>query len=419
VSADLWASEGLYQGDCREILRDLDEHSIDSGVLDPPYGIGFMGREWDTFAPGRESKLIVPNDQIDSDNPNLRGRSRAPASSPSAVEYDRTLAGQRLFQEWTASWAAELLRVLKPGAHAAVFGAPRSFHRMACGLEDAGFEVRDTGCWLFGQGFPKSKDLGDGVGTALKPGWEPIVIVRKPLGRLTTTAAHEMYGTGGINIDACRIGGVDAKYVENMEAGGSPIPDGGRWPGNVMLDEAAATLLDEAVGELTSGANPTRRGSPKFRNTYGEFQGQEVCVPARGADRGGPSRFFYCPKVSLREREFGCAHLPLRSAGEMTGGRAEGSAGLNNPRAGAGRGSGSHNAHPTVKPIALMRWLVKLITPPGGTVVDCFVGSGSTGIAAMLENRGFLGTDLEAEWLTVAQARIVAWRLAQQRGEVV
>lgn len=361
------------QGDCRELLaQQFDDNSIDAGITDPPYGIGFMGKKWDTFKPGIETQRIV--EARKSTNPNVIGRKRSPASSPSAVEYDRTLGGQREFQVWTESWAREMLRVLKPGAHLVVFGAPRSHHRMMCGLEDAGFEIRDTLMWLFGQGFPKSKNLGGGIGTALKPAWEPIALARKPLGKLTATKAMEVYGTGGLAIDVCRVGTelvTSRRGLKNSRDGYVGIPDKtneGRWPANLLLDTEAATLL------------------------------------------GAESRFFYCPKVSTKEREFGCEHLPVRTPGEMTGGRKVGSAGLNNPRAGAGRGLGAHNAHPTVKPIALMRWLVQLVTPPSGIVVDPFVGSGSTAIAAILEGHRCFGFDLEEEWLDVSEARVNAWK---------
>jgi hypothetical protein len=150
----------ILHGDLFDVLPTLDAESFSACVTDPPYGIGFMGKAWDTFAPDAGNARNVPNRVIDSDNPNLKGRKRAPASSPSAVEYDRSLHGQREFQAWTERWAREVYRVLKPGAHLIVCGAPRSFHRMTCGLEDAGFVVRDCSAWLFSSGFPKSHNFG-------------------------------------------------------------------------------------------------------------------------------------------------------------------------------------------------------------------------------------------------------------------
>lgn len=141
----------IHYGDLFDVLPTIEAESIDSCVTDPPYGLGFMGKEWDTFRPGEGEKRVKPRDPNASDNPNLKNRTRVPASSPSAVEYDRSLAGQRAFQEWNERWAREVIRVLKPGAYLLVCGAPRSFFRMACGIEDAGFEVRDTLSWCSGR----------------------------------------------------------------------------------------------------------------------------------------------------------------------------------------------------------------------------------------------------------------------------
>lgn len=418
-----YEAEGLLLGDSRVVLAEYPDNFFDSCVTDPPYGIGFMGKEWDTFKPGVETARVVENKQRTSDNPNLNGRSRGPASSPSAVEYDRTLAGQRAFQEWCESWAREVYRVLKPGAHLVVFGAPRAHHRMMSGLEDAGFEMRDCLAWMFGQGFPKSLNLHDeweGWGTALKPAFEPIALARKPF-KGTLTANVQTWGTGALNINGCRIEGAVPSTTQGQSSHAGTIygadqreqrqfvgHDAGRWPAAAILDEEAGAMLDAQCP--SAGAAAPVKGTEKSRpakNTYGVY-GR---VPGVfHDDKGGPSRFFYCPKVSRAEREFGCDSLPARTAGDMTGGRAEGSAGLDNPRAGAGRTSGSRNAHPTVKPIALMRWLVRLVTPPGGFVLDPFVGSGSTGVAAEAEGCAFVGCDQEEEWLTVAAARMKAWR---------
>lgn len=414
----------LRCADLFDYLPTLEAESIDACVTDPPYGIGFMGKEWDTFKPGSAEARIVPNRAIESDNPNLRGRTRGPASSPSAVEYDYSVVGLRGFQEWTERWAREVFRVLKPGAYLVVCGAPRSYHRMACGLEDAGFVIRDKFSWLFGSGFPKNLNLGDGKGTALKPAHEPIAVAWKPF-KGTIKACHAAHGTAALNIDACRIGVDDADYARNasgdrghdqnrvrqsefaMTAGSAN--DLGRWPANVILDEGAAALLDAQTGKLVSGANPTRRGPDKFRDAYGEFKGQAECIPSRGLDVGGASRFYYVAKTSRREREYGCEALPIATGGEATG-RIDGTAGVANPRAGAGRLGGRANIHPTVKPIALMRWLIRLVTPPGGVVLDPFLGSGTTMIAARLEARHGIGLDRTPEYLTISRARCAAWR---------
>lgn len=398
-----WTAEGgvrLFLGSCLDVLRSLPADSVDAGVTDPPYGIGFMGKEWDTFAPdtiesrGRKA-FKVGHGYKNHENPNIRGRSHSPARSPSQVEYDRSIEGQRGFQAWCQEWATEVYRVLKPGAHLLVCGAPRSAHRMISGVEDAGFEIRDGIAWLFGQGFPKSYNLDgefDGWGTALKPGHEPICVARKPF-RGTVEANMRAHGVGAINIDACRLDGI---------GDGASV---GRWPPNVALDEQAARALDEQAGPRTSGANPTRRSADRLgRNTYGTFKGDAECTPARGAETGGASRFFFCPKPSRAERDRGCDALPHRTPGECTD-RTEGSAGIT-PYAGAGRSGGGRNFHPTVKPVALMRWLIDLVTPAGGVVLDPFLGSGTTGIAAVQGGYRFIGIDREQTYLELAAARI-------------
>lgn len=414
----------LHGGDLFSVLPTLAESSIDACVTDPPYGIGFMGKEWDTFKPGtgKHRRLMHPRERalgkIESDNPNINGRWRSPALSPSQIDYDYSVAGLRGFQAWTERWAVEVFRILKPGAYLVVCGAPRSYHRMACGLEDAGFVIRDKFAWLFGSGFPKNYDLGDGKGTALKPAHEPIALAWKPF-KGSIKACHEKYGTAALNIDACRIETAETWEGDPPEQAPTPRTSGigfasssslsshplGRWPANVVIDDVAAAELDQQSGELVSGANPTRRGSDKFRDTYGSFTGQDECDAARGLDIGGASRFYYCAKPSREERDLGCYGLPERTGGEATD-RAEGSAGLNNPRAGAGRTGGARNFHPTVKPVDLMRYLVRLVTPKDGTVLDPFTGSGTTGMACVDEGLNFIGIEREADYIEIARRRI-------------
>jgi site-specific DNA-methyltransferase (adenine-specific) len=427
----------IRQGDCFEVLAELEAGSIDACVTDPPYGIGFMGREWDTFKPATlDANSHRSFQQVDRDrlaaNPNLKGRKRSPVTSPSQIEYDRSAKGQHAFQSWSQAWAVEVLRVMKPGAHLVVCGAPRSYHRMTCGLEDAGFEIRDSLLWLFGQGFPKSRNLGDGRGTALKPSYEPIVLARKPC-EGSTTANVEKHGTGALNIEACRVeptgerlGGGSEKWTrhsggwrrpwmddpdaqaeaaERSKAGVERATEEGRWPANLVLDEEAAAMLDAQSGERVAGHHPTTRG-PGGLSTSGHAGQDEL--EERYSDTGGASRFYYVAKPSRAERDQGCEDLPPTSAGEATGGRKEGSAGLNSPRAGAGRTGGGRNAHPTVKPVALMRWLVRLVTPPGGVVLDPFMGSGTTGMACQYERLAFIGIEREAEWMEVARRRVLS-----------
>lgn len=266
-----------------------------------------------------------------------------------------------------------------------------------------------------------------GTGTALKPAQEPIVLARKPFA--TTVAANVLaHGTGGINVDACRIGtskdvpasGSNAGNVYGDYTGDPWIGTGkdssvGRWPANVLLDEDAAAMLDAQSGITRPGHRPRSDCRASDGNTYGGggLQGRSGGMPDPGSnnahgDTGGASRFFYVAKASKAEREAGLGHLPLRTGGELTD-RVDGSQGLESPRAGAGRGGGRRNHHPTVKPIALMRYLVRLITPPGGIVLDPFCGSGSTIAAAVLEGFSAIGIDLDPEYCNIARARVAHW----------
>jgi site-specific DNA-methyltransferase (adenine-specific) len=332
----------------------MPDNSIDSIVTDPPYELGFMGKKWDS----------------------------------TGIAYDATL------------WA-ECLRVLKPGGHLIAFGGTRTYHRMTCAIEDAGFEIRDCIQWIYGSGFPKSHNLdGDwhGFGTALKPAVEPAVLARKPLSG--TVADNVMtWGVGALNIDGCRVPSDDGfekawdKPVRtNIANGGGAFgtgesskrgtkaidisankPVGGRWPANVIFDEEAAQMLDEQSGHSVSKATPRNNGQFKSFS-----KGFDYAHTTHGhSDSGGASRFFYVAKASRAEREAGLDGDSERA-----------------------------NHHPTVKPITLMRYLIRLVTPPGGTVLDPFMGSGSTGCAAMLEAMQFIGIELNAEYLEIARRRI-------------
>jgi site-specific DNA-methyltransferase (adenine-specific) len=234
---------------------------------------------------------------------------------------------------------------------------------MAVGIEDAGFEIRDMIAWVYGSGFPKSMNVSKamskdtssqwlGWGTALKPALEPITVARKPLSSTVVDNVLE-HGTGALNIDGCRT-----------DSCGDTSADG-RWPANLIHDGGA---------EISSLL-------------------------------GNAARFFYCPKTSKTDRNEGCGALEVRAAGECTE-RVDGSDGMNSPRAGAGRTCGNRNHHPTVKPTELMRFLCRLTTQPGGMVLDPFMGSGSTGKAAVLEGFGFIGIEREIEYITIARARI-------------
>lgn len=381
----------LIHGDCLEEMPKLEENSVDSVVCDPPYGLKFMGKDWDHGVPG------VPF--------------------------------------WEAA-----LRVAKPGAYLLAFGGTRMFHRLAVAIEDAGWEIRDTVMWVYGSGFPKShnvskaidkaagvkrRDLGpnpnkigrtqdmrggnfmthivvddvsdhtritapatdeakqwDGWGTALKPAWEPIIVARKPL--IGTVAQNVLeYGTGAINIDGCRVGTTKrvpgilsttenqvfgkglGSYCQTGEESGHN-PNIGRWPANLIHDgsDEVVELFPESRGQQ-GNVKGTENSTPA-KNTYGKY---ERTPSLKRDDSGSAARFFYCAKSSKKDR-------------------------------------GENNSHPTVKPTDLMRYLVRLVTPPKGIVLDPFMGSGSTGKAAKLEHFSFIGIELEQESFDTAKQRI-------------
>jgi site-specific DNA-methyltransferase (adenine-specific) len=298
----------LFEADALALLPTLPERSVDTVVTDPPYGIGFRDEPWD--------------------------------SRPSTAT----------FEEWACDWARGCLRVLKPGGYLLAFGAPRTVHRLASGIEDAGFELRDQLLWLYGSGVPKGR-LVAGRSSTLKPAYEPIVLARKPLDG-THDENERRWGTGRLSINASRITG-----------SGTPP---GRWPCNVALGHA-------------------QRCTPR-----GCAPSCAAALLDRSRPNRPPSRFFYCAKASLRERDEGCERLPARAAAIYgTAGR--------RPR---------RNTHPTVKPVELMRWLIRLACPPGGVVLDPFAGSGSTGVAALREQRRFVGVEREPAYALIARARL-------------
>ncbi|HBW8161177.1 TPA: site-specific DNA-methyltransferase [Klebsiella pneumoniae] len=359
----------LHVGRCEEVLKTLPDNSVDAIVTDPPYGLSFMNQKWD---------------------------------------YDVPTVDQ---------WR-ECLRVLKPGGHLLAFGGSRTYHRLVVNAEDAGFEIRDQILWIYGSGFPKSHNLDgdfDGWGTALKPAHEPIVMARKPF-KQTVSANMNEHGTGAINIDACRIptdeaiNGGAGGLLSHQRDGTEPVADyeqapEGRWPANIIHDgsEAVVSAFPDAKGQQ-GDLKETGRARPS-QGRYGDMAPPKAHA-ARVESEKSAARFFYCAKVKPKERDEGLERFIATSASDMTGGRKEGSVGINDPRAGAGRTNGAKNNHPTVKPIALMSYLCRLITPPGGTVLDPWMGSGSTGRAAIEEGFNFIGIDLNPDYVTIASARI-------------
>lgn len=319
-------------GDCLEELTNLPDCSVDAVVTDPPYGIDFQGADWD-------------------------GRTIRQAAAATA---GHALTPGESFQTWCTVWARECLRLLKPGGHVLAFGAPRTAHRLAAGLEDSGLELRDTLMWLYGTGMPKSRRLPGGQGTQLKPAYEPIVLARRsPDGPVTHNIAR--HGTGALNVDACRI---DDRYPAHLVLSHAPgCRDGACHP------SCPVPLIDDSA-----------------RNQASRAQRQM-------------SRLFYCPKASRSERDAGCEDLPASTLDLFPNARREG----HKPP------SKAANTHSTVKPLDLMRWLVRLTVPPGGLVLDPFCGSGSTGAAAVLEQRRFVGIELSANYQRIAKARITHW----------
>jgi site-specific DNA-methyltransferase (adenine-specific) len=323
----------------------------------------------------------------------------------------------------------DVMRVLRPGGHVLAFGGTRTYHRLACAVEDAGFEIRDQIGWLYGSGFPKSHNMDGawgGWGTALKPAWEPIVVARKALDG-TNALNLERWGVGALNIDGCRVPlepSADASQLRTMQrgqrtedtsgqvwglsktAGDEPqvVRPEGRWPANVIHDGSAEVLdaFPAAPGQLARSSSSRERRANQ--NTYGAMnRGGEVEHEPR--DTGGSAaRFFYCAKASKKDRDDGLDAFEKKAAGLVSN-----TSGQHMTRRDEGYEVAKRaNTHPTVKPTDLMRYLCRLVTPPGGTVLDPFMGSGSTGRGAVLEGFNFIGCELDADYAAIARARIAA-----------
>jgi site-specific DNA-methyltransferase (adenine-specific) len=397
-------------------MKEMPDNSVDSIVTDPPYELGFMGKSWDSTG-------IAFNVEI---------------------------------------WR-EALRVLKPGGHLIAFSGSRTYHRMAVAIEDAGFEIRDQIMWVYGSGFPKSHNISkaidkhegiwrgragevttkngsmsgpnyertpmeppvteaakqwDGWGTALKPAHEPMVLARKPV--VGTVANNVLkYGTGGLNIDGSRVAGElegDLNRFAKTDGGNfntslalenhnAPVVrTEGRWPANFIHDGSDEVLaLFPDTGKSTGGRIGKKSMGDVTNVPAGEYEAGD---PGYG-DSGSAARFFYCAKTSKRDRNEGLDGFEVKQT--FGGGRLT--------EVGNAYGSikaAGQNHHPTVKPTDLMRYLCRLITPPNGIVLDPFMGSGSTGKAAILEGFDFIGIEQSAEYLEIAQARI---EYAQKQGK--
>jgi site-specific DNA-methyltransferase (adenine-specific) len=350
----------IYQGDCLDILPTIEANSIDSIVTDPPYGLSFMGKDWDYGVPG--------------------------------VHF----------------WV-EALRVAKPGAFLLAFGGTRTFHRLTVAIEDAGWEIRDCIGWLYGSGFPKSLNVGNGFGTALKPAWEPIIVARKPI--VGTVANNVLkYGTGAMNIDASRIGTKTELHSQSKESAAhngiygkysgleTQTVNKGRFPANIIHDGS-----DEVLAVFPVNKSTIDKSNHAGRIGTSTFTGNKQVERIQRGDSGSAARFFYCAKASKQDRDEGCGELPLSDCGMMEDDNYPIKTGSGNLRE-----TKRHNNHPTVKPTNLMRYLCKLVTPPGGTILDPFMGSGSTGKAAALEGFRFIGIELESDYTEIAGRRIKA-----------
>ena len=393
-------SAQILHGDCIAIMRDMPEASVDAIVTDPPYHLTNQSG-------GPRGKGL--------DSPHARSRAGASSAGFMGMAWDGGDVAMR-----PETWAAAL-RVLKPGGYLLAFSGTRTYHRMACAIEDAGFEIRDQIGWAFGSGFPKSHN-GEWGGTALKPAWEPICMARKPLIG-TVEANWRVHGTGALNIDGCRVdvppgdvlvefdravGNVSREHWRKGTCVGAGRPvDRGRWPANLIHDgsQEVLELFPDCKG--MSGGGKHKPGARQ-----GMFGAIDCEHTARG-DNGSAARFFYCAKANKRDRDDGLGDRRELTPGERTN-RKDGSAGIN-PYAGGQ--APARNGHPTVKPTDLMRYLCRLVTPAGGAVLDPFAGSGSTGKAAVLEGFNFVGIELEAEYLAIARARIAfAERQGHQPG---
>ena len=384
----------LLLGDCLDVMKSMPDNSVDSIVTDPPYGLSFMGKKWDYDVP--------------------------------SVEV----------------WA-ECLRVLKPGGHLLSFAGTRTQHRMAVNIEDAGFEIRDMVsflydtsetaqtlieslspeqlklldatfgrdgmlAWTYGSGFPKSHNLDGewhGWGTALKPALEPITVARKPFkGTVATNVlAH---GTGALNIDGCRVGNEERSYSpkgtstnasmirvpeHRLGTAGEEVTVTGRWPANLIHDGSDEVL---AAFPANAGAAAPVKGTEDSAASTGSVTGKRARVKgAFHADSGSAARFFYCAKASRKERNEGLQDPGPQFQHGATLRKVE-----NTDTKG--------NNHPTVKPTDLMAYLCRLVTPPGGIVLDPFMGSGSTGKAALREGFGFIGMEMDPDYFEIAKTRI-------------
>jgi site-specific DNA-methyltransferase (adenine-specific) len=444
----------ILQGDCLEVLKTLPDNSVDSIVTDPPAGIEFLGKDWDSFKQGRLANYAGPPGGNVKPLGEVRGwQASLPKISQSAnrkclscgqYKFSRTPCTCKVpdwepdssvrdtFVAFMRAVFTEALRVLKPGGHAVIWAIPRTSHWTAWAVEAAGFEIRDAVYHIFATGFPKNfnvakaidgmllgeaapKDyLGseiakrwEGWGTALKPAVEVWWLARKPLAQTVAKSVVE-FGTGALNIDGCRVGdhqnetpgGFSRINAANAAQGyrpsdyvhEDPMPNPsapGRWPPNLAITHAADCEEGRCVDDCPLVILDKQAG--------------------RGVSKEQLPSFFFVPKPGRGEKEYGLDDLPVKVIGTLGGG----GEGANDPVSQRFT-KFARNTHPTPKPTTLMRHLVRLVTPPGGVVLDPFAGSGTTCLAAIEESMNFVGIEREDEYIAIARARVKAVREAKE-----
>jgi DNA modification methylase len=436
----------IVQGDCLEVMAGMDPESFDAIITDPPYGLEFMGKSWDQFRiddPGttrHRGERAAKHGTIKAQADMAAAGRVEPGSGARPTTSRCTGCGRRdqfrkahdcepgarwatilidphaappsalAFGEWCRLWGAEAYRIAKPSAYLLAFGGTRTVHRLAAGLEDAGWIIRDTLVWGYASGFPKSK-------ATLKPAWEPIVMARKPgpLRNLAIDATRIPWASDADRESQAALEGYKASVDQPgmIYGGGQGIPksaelidrgmagnDVGRWPANIVLTDPIFDGDTPGVvggGWQKGGGNPARRLT-EDRTTYGAFaQGQTTGLEPVDTE-GSYSRFFLIPKADRGDRE------PVLGGHGLTGELRTMNDGANGHD--PARPIQRANTHPTVKPTDLMRHLVRLVTPTGGRILDPFLGSGTTGLAAELEGFDWVGIEREAEYIAIAEARL-------------
>ena len=455
----------------------MKPNSVDAICTDPPYGLEFMGKEWDRLTDYHGNPLMSEQKANKTELGKQRG-----GDDPFIAKGIRYSKDMLKMQLWHTQWLTEAYHILKPGGSMLVMGGTRTFHRLACAIEDSGFIIKDTLMWIYGSGFPKAQDLGkmidkrakakrrvvgskhrnvkpfndetgwnpnfdytipstdltehwDGFKVGgIKPAYEPIIwAVKPPEGSYVDNVLK--WGVGAVNVDECRIGieqreykgsGISQQRYSNGRAG---YTDGrgkdlaftakGRFPANVILDEEAGRMLDEEAGRMldeeagrmldeqsgdrTGAFAPVKRGK-RPNSVYGEYDYFGDNGKSFRADSGGASRFFYCAKASRGERNAGLEGMEEKSKPvhiRQSSGR---------QKAGEMESLPTKNNHPTVKPIKLFEYLIKLVTREGQVILDPFIGSGTTAIAAHNTGRKCVGIEKEDEYLEIAKGRIAYWQ---------